>query len=1079
MKALTKIAVVLLLVLSTTSFADVIAVQSYTVNHAADPWSPDTGGIELTDGIKPSNDVYGGGWSLYDATSNIEIIFTLTNSSVVGSIELYYQVYTPWGFGAPDSITYSFSTDGVTFTNPVTKDSGFVTTDGVATAQVSIPKTTCNYIKAVIHKSSGTVQLGEFTFNTPSVNPISYVANLTPEAAAPDTSGEELADGVLPTGWSDDGWVGYFTESPNYNLVITFDMSIPHELSTIGLHYMVYSDWNIQCPSSVTFTFSNDGINFGNPVTSSAFDNSNGIRTAYIDVLGSVARYVRATITAGAGSNGYIRLGEVKFVDKGQIVYTAVPAANYTAPDAGGELIDGLTPDYIYDPGWSDYSVPDSNLVITFNLNNSINLSCINLSYLVQDAWVVYAPASVTYSFSNDGVNFSNPVTITGFNNSDGAHTEAANFPGGITAKYVKAELKPNGAWLRLSEIKFVEYGEISYTASVGPQWLTPDNNNNLSNGIVPTGDYDSDWLVYDAATEEITLNLNSVRTLSDVAIRYHVLAMWSRPSPNNVVLTFSTDGINFANPVTYSTFDETDGAHTAKISVPNVTCQYVKAVFTAPSDRPTRCLGEFTFYGSGTGYNMVPAAAAAGLETFDNPNDILVVFDHPVNAASAANVGNYKMTGNIIKSAEVWSKASNCVKVSVAIPLVTGVSHNLQYKNIEGLAGDKFTYWRQTNYFAQTSITAAASKILQKQLADGGYNVYSPSNGVSFQSGDNNIWIRPDYGNLAAQAMLMANEVSPNASYLASVNSYLHWYVNHLETDGTIYDYTGTYPGYTKSSDRLSTDAYAAQFIETAFMYYQATHDTAFLNWVWPYVIQVAGAMDLTLQSDGLTYAKPSTPVKALMNNTDVYVGYKAAAKFAALKSDTVRQSAWSTKANNCLAGMETMYLGDSLGRYAVAIAAGSPVTDWAEVYPDGDSQMYAIRNVLMETNINRASKVWNASIQQFVQNHVPNENISSAWWVLGGFGAGQGDEAETEACFIAVQKEMAAWANYIFTDYQSIMIMHNRAMQQKIGDFNIDGRVDFEDFAIFAAKWSQDVELGDLADFADKWLAIEIWWN
>jgi hypothetical protein len=261
--------------------------------------------------------------------------------------------------------------------------------------------------------------------------------------------------------------------------------------------------------------------------------------------------------------------------------------------------------------------------------------------------------------------------------------------------------------------------------------------------------------------------------------------------------------------------------------------------------------------------------------------------------------------------------------------------------------------------------------------------------------------------------------------------------------------------------------------------MYYHATNDTAFLNWVWPYVIQVAGAMDLTLQSDGLTYAKPSTPVKALMNNTDVYIGYKAAAKFAALKSDTVRQSAWSTKANKSLAAMETMYLGDSLGRYAIGIDSNGPVTDWAEVYPDGDSQMYAIRNVLMETNTNRALKVWNASIQQFVPNHVPNENMSSAWWVLGGVGAGQGDEAETEVCFIAVQKEMAAWASYIFTDYQSIMMMHKRAMQQQIGDFNIDGRINFEDFAIFAAKWSDDVEVSDLADFADKWLAIEIWWN
>lgn len=1061
-----------------------IAVQSYTATPAADIGVPDASGTELTDGNFPPANMYDVGWSDYNlASNNEEIVFTFASTSDVGAIEIYYRVNSDpyWNCVAPSNITYSFSNDGITFSNPITKSSGFITFDGTAKVAVTIPGgLVCKYVKAVI-SAPGWLRLGEFTFFKRVIRPISYVADPAPEAGTPDTGGDELVDGVLPTDWYSDSWVGWYI--PSSDLVVTFDMNVPHELSSIGLHYMVYSGWSLESPTAVTFTFSNDGVNFGNPVTYSTFDNSEGVHTTYIDVLGSVSRYVKATITGGVSGYGWLRLGEVAFADKGEVVYTAVPAANSTAPDDGGELVDGLAPvGDVWNNGWSNYLVPDGNLVITFNLNDSVVLSSINLSYMVYDAWTSYAPDSVTYSFSNDGVTFSNPVTITGLDNSNWEHTEAANIPGGITAKYVKAELALNslGDWIRLSEFTFVERGEVSYTTSVTPVWFTPDNNHNLANGILPTDPYNVDWVKYNTEILQVNFNLNDTVTLSDVGIHYYVLSGWNQKPPSSVTLTFSTDGINFANPVVWSTFDSSNGAHTTKISVPNVTCQYVKAVVTAPSTSLWHCLGEFLFYESGTNYNNVPTAVAAGLVTFDdNPYDTMVVFDHPVDVVSATNLDNYDMPGNLISDAEVWSKASNCVKISVAIPLASGVSHSLKYKNIEGLAGDKITYWRQTNSFAQTSITASAGKLLIKQLPDGAYNTVPPINGVSFQSGDNNIWIVPSFGNLAAQAMLMANEVSPDPCYLASVNLYLHWYVNHLETDGTIYNYTGTYPSYNKTSDRDSTDAYAAQFIETAYMYYQATNDSAFLNWVWPYVIQVVGAMDLTLQSDGLTYAKPTVPVKGLMDNTDVYIGYKAAAELAALKSDTARQSAWSTKANNSLAGLETMYLGDSLGRYAIAKSSSGLVTDWINVNPDGDSQMFAIRNVLMETNTDRALKVWNASIQQFVPNHVPNENLSSVWWVLGGFGAGEGDEAETEVCFIASQKGMASWASYIFVDYQSIMVMHNRAMQQQIGDFNIDGRIDFEDFAIFAAQWLDGKDFGDLANFVEKWLAIEIWWN
>jgi hypothetical protein len=323
-----------------------------------------------------------------------------------------------------------------------------------------------------------------------------------------------------------------------------------------------------------------------------------------------------------------------------------------------------------------------------------------------------------------------------------------------------------------------------------------------------------------------------------------------------------------------------------------------------------------------------------------------------------------------------------------------------------------------------------------------------------------------------------MANDISPDPNYLLSVYEYLQWHVNHLEEDGTLCDYTGTYPNYTSTGDCDSTDAYAAQFIETAYMYYDVTEDSNFLDWVWPYVIQVAGAMDLTLQSDGLTWAKPSYHVKYLMDNSDVYIAYKVAGVIAALKSDSARQAEWSTKAANCLAGIETMYLGDLAGRYASAKFENDDLyTSWTNVYPDGDAQMSAIRNVLMETNTPRALNVWNTTIQQFIPNYVPVGDLSSAW-VLSGIGVGQGNEAETVICFISMQKGNAYWDGYIMPDYQNIMVMHDRIMHQQNGDLNMDGRINFEDFVVYVSGWDGN-NLEGLANLSSHWLRINTWWD
>jgi hypothetical protein len=173
-------------------------------------------------------------------------------------------------------------------------------------------------------------------------------------------------------------------------------------------------------------------------------------------------------------------------------------------------------------------------------------------------------------------------------------------------------------------------------------------------------------------------------------------------------------------------------------------------------------------------------------------------------------------------------------------------------------------------------------------------------------------------------------------------------------------------------------------------------------------------------------------------------------------------------------------MYLGDVLGRYASSKAAdGTLDTAWTTAYPHGDSQMAAMRNVLLENNSSRNAKVWNATIQNFIPNHVPNTDVSSAWWYLGGVGAGVGDEVDTAICFAALQKGNGSWINYILPDYQNIMVMHKRIMQQRMGDMNVDGRINFEDFAKMSESWTGG-SLADVANLAYNWLQVDVlWWD
>jgi hypothetical protein len=94
-----------------------------------------------------------------------------------------------------------------------------------------------------------------------------------------------------------------------------------------------------------------------------------------------------------------------------------------------------------------------------------------------------------------------------------------------------------------------------------------------------------------------IDFDLGAAYTLDSVSPTYVVVSTWSQWAPIQVDLTFSNDGTNYGNLVTCTSFTNNDyAANTVSIGVPNVTCQYVKAVFTAPADAQWHRLSEVAF---------------------------------------------------------------------------------------------------------------------------------------------------------------------------------------------------------------------------------------------------------------------------------------------------------------------------------------------------------------------------------------------------------------------------------------------------------------------------------------------------
>lgn len=233
-------------------------------------------------------------------------------------------------------------------------------------------------------------------------------------------------------------------------------------------------------------------------------------------------------------------------------------------------------------------------------------------------------------------------------------------------------------------------------------------------------------------------------------------------------------------------------------------------------------------------------------------------------------------------------------------------------------------------------TVVLAADAILTRQAADGALfvgEVTLPDNRLV-----------PYFGNQGAIGLCLAFRETRDARYLTAAKRWLDWYAGHMNTDGTVYDFTLRGGVLTSDGTFDSTDSYAATFISAVRICRDASGDDADARARMPAIDLAVNALLLTYQADGLTFATPSYAVKYLQDNAEVFVGLTDAAALAGAFGTTAQVTDRSTRANRTLQALDDVLFLSGPERYAWALNGTLLESTPGQWYPDTMGQLMTI---------------------------------------------------------------------------------------------------------------------------------------
>jgi hypothetical protein len=280
-----------------------------------------------------------------------------------------------------------------------------------------------------------------------------------------------------------------------------------------------------------------------------------------------------------------------------------------------------------------------------------------------------------------------------------------------------------------------------------------------------------------------------------------------------------------------------------------------------------------------------------------------------------------------------------------------------------------------------QQAVRAEADWILTAQLFDGAIAHYPDK-----------VAILPYLANYGAVGLVRASKVTGDPRYLQSAWRWLFWYRDHENVNGYVTDYVVQNTEAVSTGTMDSTDAYAGTFLYAAWSAWDAGRDTTALGALRPGVAGALRAIESTLDSDGLTWAKPDFHVKYLMDQAEVYAGLRSAAALATVLGDRATASRASSEARRLKAAVAALW-NPATASYDWAVH-GSGVhtaTNWSVFYPDALEQMWAVafgltdaRSTAITSRFGALHPYWDAPTASWAAN---GQTHAVEYWPVAGW--------------------------------------------------------------------------------------------
>ncbi len=360
--------------------------------------------------------------------------------------------------------------------------------------------------------------------------------------------------------------------------------------------------------------------------------------------------------------------------------------------------------------------------------------------------------------------------------------------------------------------------------------------------------------------------------------------------------------------------------------------------------------------------------------------NEVWVVAEKPLAKETAGNAENFLLhpSGSIL-AAEPHPSAPNVVRLVLCPeePLQPDRVYTVRLISGHDAEGNPLdTYWTHVDFTAR-SITGELDHILGTQLPDGAIAI-NRSRELGWVRGIP-VRVVPYFSCMSGVGLLKGYSITGHERLLDAVRDYVDWHVAHFQEDNTITDFRGSYPDYPSTQDYDSTDSYGALFVYLLWQYYMHTGDRDFLEANHGNMMRAISAMELTLEDDHLTWAKPAWRIKYTMDNVEVFQGYQAAAQISRVLGRGDDFAEFAQKADRTRqAVLEGLYKEDgNPPRFAVGMdGRGDIFGGWRVYYPDGMANDFVLAYLLPPED-SRAAAAWEEGRARFLADHVPDDDV------------------------------------------------------------------------------------------------------